>query len=73
MTVERTVKSTTCLTPFASCCLRIAHSVNVGENIFAWKMRSRHEFVPLLVEKKDWSFRFVLVRNDFEFLSERGR
>ena len=41
--------------------LKIAHSVNMGEKIFAWRMLSRHGFVPLLVEKEDWSLRFEMV------------
>jgi len=55
MAVERMVNSTTCLTHFAMCCLRIARLVNASEKIFAWMIRSRHEFVPLLVGKKDLS------------------
>ena len=52
----------------ASCCSRIAS----GETIFAWTMLFYHEFVPLLVEKEDWSLGFQVVRKGFEcFVEEK--
>jgi len=41
------------LDPLCSVCSIISHLVNAGERIFTWKMRSHHEFMPLLVEEED--------------------
>ena len=69
MAVEKMVKTAAWLTHFALCCLKIT----ACEKIFTWTMLSCHEFMPLLVEKEDWSLRFEMVRRVLNFLQERGK